>query len=140
VISRTFKLLALLSVILILQGCRLAIIVVEGGEVHSTTSGICVADSICIIDVSDPYFSETFTAVPDEGWYFHKWNSGDRFFCGDNKYPDCTLSFEGYEEREDVQEMVESAELFIFPLPVIYCVNVLLLMMAHSLATLWFFI
>jgi len=119
-IWRTFKLIALLSAVLVLQGCRLAIIVVEGGEVQSTGSGVCIANSICIVDVSDPTFSETFTAVPDDGWYFKKWNSGDGFFCGGSVIPTCHLSFDDYEyilgapieDSEEVAKMIASSEMF----------------------------
>jgi hypothetical protein len=93
-------------------GCKLAVIVVEGGEVQSTGSGTCVASVICIVDVTDPNFSETFTAVPDEGWYFQKWNSGNGFFCGNSTNPTCTLSFQGYEESKEVEGMVASSEVF----------------------------
>jgi hypothetical protein len=95
-----------------MAGCKLAVIVVEGGAVQSTSSGTCVASAICIVDVTAPNFSETFTAIPDNGWYFIKWNSGGRFFCGGSTNPECNLSFEGHEETEAVQEMVDSSEMF----------------------------
>jgi hypothetical protein len=62
--------------------------------------------------VRDPDFSDTFTAVPDEGWYFQKWNSGKRFFCGSSTKPTCTLSFQGYEESKEVADIVASSEVF----------------------------
>jgi hypothetical protein len=110
--KHTLKFILLICIATLMAGCKLAVIVVEGGEVQSAGSGICVEGTICIVDVDDPYFSETFTAIPDEGWYFHKWNSGDRFFCGDSTDPDCTLSFEGHEESKAVEDMVASSETF----------------------------
>ena len=92
--------------------CKLAVIVVKGGEVQSTGSGTCIAGTVCIVDVTDPDFSEIFTAIPDDGWHFTMWNSGERFFCGGSTNPRCTLSFEGYEETKAVQEMVDSSETF----------------------------
>jgi len=106
------RILLLLSVTVFLGGCKLAVIVVEGGSVQSTGSGTCVAGTICIVDVTDPNFSETFTAVPATGWYFQKWNAGDRFFCGGSTNPTCTLSFQGYEESKEVADMVTSSEFF----------------------------
>lgn len=94
-----------------MAGCKVAIISVEGGSVTSD-SGTCVAGMICIVDVDDPDFYQIFEAVPDEGWYFHKWNSGYRFFCGGSINAACTLSFQGYEESEGVQNMVASHEMF----------------------------
>jgi hypothetical protein len=106
------KFLLLVCSIAVVAGCKLAVIVVEGGKVLSENSFACFRDEICIVDVSDPTFSETFSAIPYAGWYFEMWNSGDRFFCGGSSDPTCTLSFEGYEESEAVQEVVASSETF----------------------------
>ncbi len=114
---KAIKFLLLAILVGIMAGCKLAVIVVEGGEVQSDGSGTCVSSAICVVDVSDPYFSETFKAVPDEGWYFEKWNSGDSFFCGGSPDPNCTLSFEGQEESKAVEDMVASSEVF-FLMPV----------------------
>jgi hypothetical protein len=96
----------------IIVGCKVAVIVVEGGEVQSTGSGTCVAGTICIVDVTDPNFYESFTAIPDSDWYFHKWNSGDKMFCGGSTEPSCTLSFQGYEDSKAVGDMVATSEMF----------------------------
>ena len=108
--KQPLKFLLLMSIAAVMVGCKLAVIVVEGGKVRSTRSGFC--RSICVVDVSDPYFSDTFGAVPDEGWYFQKWNLGSGFFCSGSTEPTCPLSFEGHEESEVVEEMVASSELF----------------------------
>jgi hypothetical protein len=96
----------------IMGGCKLAVIVVEGGEVQSIGSGTCAAGTICIVEVSEPGFAEIFTAIPDDGWYLQKWNSGDSFFCGGSTDPTCTLSFQGHEESKAVEDMVASSETF----------------------------
>jgi hypothetical protein len=106
------KFLLLMSIAALMTGCKLAVFVLEGGEVQSDASGTCVGSSICVVDVSDPNFSETFTAVPDTGWYFQKWNAGDRLFCGGSTNPTCTLSFQGYEESKEVADIVASSEMF----------------------------
>ena len=112
--KRVSKFLLLLSVTVLMAGCKLAVIAVEGGEVQSEGSGTCIAGTVCIVEVTDSNFSEIFTAIPNTGtgWYFQKWNSGDRFFCGGSKNPICTLSFQGHEESKEVQDMVESSEVF----------------------------
>ena len=56
----------------IIAGCKVAVMVVEGGEVQSTGSGTCIAATICIVEVNDTNFTETFTAVANTGWYFEK--------------------------------------------------------------------
>lgn len=110
--KNTSKLLILLSVTTLVAGCKLAVIVVEGGQVQSTSSGTCLASTVCIVDVSDPNFTETFTAIPSEGWYFQKWNSGERLFCEGSADPTCALSFQGYEVNPQIQEIIESSEVF----------------------------
>jgi len=115
--KRMSRIFLLLSSIALMAGCKLAVIVVEGGEVESIGSGICVTGSICIVDVTDPNFSETFTAVSDADWYFEKWNSGNRFFCGGSTDPTCTLSFQGYGESKEAEDVVASSEVF-YLLPV----------------------
>ena len=106
------KFILLVGIFVLMAGCKLAVIVVEGGEVQSTGSGICVASAICIVDVNDAKFSETFTAVPYTDWYFQKWNSGDRLFCGGSTDPTCTLSFQEHEESKAVEDMIASSETF----------------------------
>lgn len=100
---------------LLLAGCKLAVIVPEGGEVQSIGSGTCSSGVVCIVEVHNTNFSEIFRAVPNPGWYFHKWNSGDRFFCSSSGSPECELAFEstpGTEDNDKVLELVESSETF----------------------------
>ena len=68
---RTIAILILLS---FLAGCKLQIIVPTGGVV-TTASGTytCGAGQTCEINVVDMLFDETFTAVPDTGYVFNKW-------------------------------------------------------------------
>ena len=93
------KHLLIVTLVGVVAGCKLAVIAVEGGEVHSDRSGICAPNAICFVDVSDPYYADTFGVAPHEGWYFVKWNSGDRFFCSGSSDPTCNLSFQGHEEN-----------------------------------------
>jgi hypothetical protein len=110
--KRASGFILLLGITALMAGCKLAVIVVEGGEVQSDANGTCMAGLICIVEVTDANFSETFTAVPAEGWYFAKWNSGDRFFCGGSTDPRCPLSSQGHEESKAVEDMVASSEVF----------------------------
>ena len=110
--QRVFMTFILICFSLLATSCKVAVIVVEGGEVHSTVSGTCLAGSICIVDVDNTDFSEIFMAVPGKGWYFRKWNRGGRFLCGGSLEMECRLSFQGKEESEKVGEVVASSETF----------------------------
>lgn len=107
------RILLLLSIAILMTGCKLAVIVVEGGEVSSSGwRGTCVAGNICSVVVDDPNFSEIFTAVPDPGWQFVKWNKGGRMFCGDSTEPTCTLSLEGTSGIEGIEKILASDNTF----------------------------
>lgn len=110
--KKMLRIFLLLSITALMVGCKLAVIVVEGGEVQSLGHGTCVGGNICTVDGVGPYFADTFAAVPEEGWYFQRWNKSDRFFCAGSNKPVCTLTFGGYEETAEVKEMVASSEVF----------------------------
>lgn len=111
--KQALKLLLLISIAALMTACKLAVIVLEGGEVQSTASGTCMAGNNCIVEVHDTTFSETFTAIPNEGWYFHGWKSDGRFFCGGSIDRKCALSFEWYnEEHPAIEVLVDSSETF----------------------------
>jgi hypothetical protein len=98
-ISRISKVLIFVAVTGLVASCKLAVILVEGGEVQSIGSGTCITSptvpqtgTVCIHEVADTTYSETFTAVPDTGWEFVKWNTGGGFLCPDSTDPTCVVS------------------------------------------------
>jgi hypothetical protein len=111
-IKKSVLILLFVCITSIMAGCRLAVIATEGGDVGSQGSGTCFEGMICITEVPNTNFWDNFEAVPNEGWYFHKWNSGDRFFCGDDTLPMCELSFDPLEGNQSVRDLVASSELF----------------------------
>ena len=46
----------------------------------------------CVQEITAADFSETYTAVPDTGWYFDGWVTGEGFFCDQNTGPTCVLN------------------------------------------------
>lgn len=93
------RIITLTLIVLFLSGCKLAVLLVEGGEVQSIGSGTCMTSptvpqtgAVCIHDVPDSTYAETFTAVADTGWEFVKWNSGGGFICANSTIPSCTLT------------------------------------------------
>ena len=92
------RVLVILFVTALVVGCKVAAIVVEGGEVQSFGSGTCLEGEICMVQLDNTNFSDVFTAVPNSGWQFVKWNSGEGFFCGDSIGTTClisTVNFDG---------------------------------------------
>jgi hypothetical protein len=62
--------------------------------------------------VKDTNFSETFAAVPENGWYFEKWNAGDSFFCGNSTNPTCRVSNEEFENHIEIYLWLCSEKTF----------------------------
>jgi len=114
------SLVLILGIFSALSGCKLAVIVAEGGEVQSTTSGVCAAGSVCIHEVSDSSYSESFTAVPDAGWEFVKWGTGGNFFCQESTNPVCELSLDGTEGIIAIENVVASSKTF-YIMPIFGC-------------------
>lgn len=111
--SAMMKRVVVLFLAVLVAGCRLAVIVVEGGEVQSNF-GVCSSGNVCVIDgLPSENTVEFFTAVPAPGWFFHHWNAGDRFICGDSALPVCELNVSPIEDdRELIGALRASSEIF----------------------------
>lgn len=76
-----------------LAGCKIGVIVTQGGDVQSQSgANNCSAGNVCEIDIKDTDFTESFIAIPKEGYVFSHWYSGDGFLCADSTDPTCFLS------------------------------------------------
>ena len=112
-IKTALKTLVLISVVGLVTGCRVGVAVFEGGNVLSQ-SGVrdCEEMYTCIFEVNDTNFTETFTAVPKEGYEFENWMSGDSFLCGDSTEPMCEVDNTGFTGNEDIEQVIDSDKLF----------------------------
>ena len=108
--------LILSFVALVLAGCKVAVLTVEGGEVifgNYTGSGdTCTAGNVCFLDVPDTSSEMAFYAQPDEGWEFVRWNSGQDFWCQGSQNPLCELSLEALAGIPAVEDLVASDSTF----------------------------
>lgn len=94
--SRLLKTLVLIAVAALVAGCKLAVIVNEGGVVQSSSgTHDCAEGTICTIEITSPTFSESFTAVAKPGYQFIKWQDGNGFICAGSTNPACTLAMSG---------------------------------------------
>lgn len=92
-IAKSFKCLLLACLVSIVSGCKLAVIVVEGGSVFSLSgTRDCAVGSICVFETTTTDFAETFYAVSQADWYFVRWNSGGDFFCQDAISQTCEIN------------------------------------------------
>ena len=91
-VSTGFQPLLVLGMLTALAGCKLQVISPTGGEVSWGDSGFCATESVCVISITDPAYSETFTATADEGYQFVGWSDGTGFACSESPAPDCVVS------------------------------------------------
>ena len=82
----------LLAIIAIgLAGCRLEVVVPEGGSVESATGRYdCDELFICSGEIDDGEFEETFTAVANPGFRFVRWSESESTVC-EGAEGSCTL-------------------------------------------------
>lgn len=97
---------------LVLTGCKLAIIVGEGGEVTSLSgNNDCTGPNYCIVEVTSETFTETFTAIAEPGYEFVKWQDGEGFQCAGSTSTSCTVSISGNPYAEAIVASFETASL-----------------------------
>jgi len=89
----TYRYLTALILTSLLGGCKLAVMVSSNGEVISLSdNNNCFGPAVCEIEITDTTFSETFTALPKEGYVFTGWASGNAFQCAESNSPNCEIS------------------------------------------------
>ena len=108
------RLLAVVLLPIFLAGCKLVVIVTEGGDVESlTTTRDCAGGSVCEFEITEYNFAETFTAVPREGYQFLGWrDGGNDFFCGGSISPDCALSNLGFVGIPAIDALIASFKVY----------------------------
>ncbi len=106
--------LAYLAIIALalLSGCKIVIETPEGGAVTSASGqNYCAPSSTCEIDVSDTYFSESFSAEAGEGYIFTGWEKRHKGFCG-NSLNVCDLSTRDFGNSADLLKLLETDVTF----------------------------
>jgi hypothetical protein len=87
--------LFVLFVAAVMTGCKIAVIVPSGGQLFaSNPAHSCSEGRVCEFDINAGQlpFSESFTAIPKEGYGFEKWSDGSGFLCGKSTNPTCTVN------------------------------------------------
>lgn len=90
------KCLLVVSLSVVVTGCKLAVMVPSGGDVTSASgTRNCSGKSVCEFEITSPTFSDSFTAVAKPGYQFVKWNTGGGFLCPNSTSPTCTVTLTG---------------------------------------------
>jgi hypothetical protein len=107
-----FRALLLLLIAASVTGCKLRIIVPEGGHVNNEAgTGYCPTGHTCTASVVDIYFTDTFIAVPDSGYKFKEWKKVDFGFCGGSSEP-CPLTTAQFGPYDALMKILESDQVF----------------------------
>ena len=83
-----------LIAIIFLASCKVQITVPKGGSVTTESGNYeCAEGDICLVDVVDFQFDETFIAVPNTGFEFIQWRKLPGGFCGagESRFDPCHL-------------------------------------------------
>ena len=95
-----------------MSGCKIALMVGEGGGVSSTAEGVCLPNTACVYNVADTTYLASFTATTLPGWHFVKWKSGDGFICGDSTLQKCTVDLSLVAGNPAAEAIVASNQTF----------------------------
>ncbi|KAA1193181.1 hypothetical protein F0M18_04885 [Pseudohalioglobus sediminis] len=106
------RLMILLLAAFALSGCKIEIVVPNGGNVVSASGAYgCAQGERCIVEVSDIFFDETFIAEPRAGYRFAGWKKRDRGLCG-GRLGDCELETSAFEGNPVLMMFLEADEVF----------------------------
>ena len=107
-----YRLLIALLALALLAGCKVQITVPEGGMVVSQSGAYsCAAGKVCVIQVNDIFFDETFVAKLASGYRFVEWKKRKKGFCGLKSKP-CRLFTTTFGGKEALMAILESDQVF----------------------------
>jgi hypothetical protein len=103
-----YRFLIILLALAVMTGCNLKITVLEGGWVVTQSEAYsCAAGNVCVIQITDTFFNETFVAKPAAGYRFVKWKKIKRSFCGQKTKP-CHLATTAFAGKDALMAFLES--------------------------------
>jgi hypothetical protein len=117
--SCLLKILSVLTMSIMVAGCKLVVIVPSGGDVTSASgTRNCSGGSLCEHNITADNFNETFTAVAKPGYVFAKWSTGSSgFFCKDSINPNCVINNVGAAVNPVIESVIAGGQHFyIMPL------------------------
>lgn len=108
-----FRVYIILAISLVLVGCKIRIMVPEGGRVVSESGAyVCESGQTCDIDIVDFFFDEKFIAEPKAGYFFRLWQKGSGAFCGERFENDCRLTTTVFQGKDAFLPFVEADDIY----------------------------
>lgn len=115
ILNKIKKILAPTAIVLLMAGCKVVIVVPEGGKVLSDNGIECLAGQTCVLNIDHTNFDDRFHAVPDEGYVFEQWQATHGYFCGGASIP-CHLITTGMAGIAVFEEVLATDfEFFMIP-------------------------
>ncbi|MEM8941675.1 MAG: hypothetical protein AAGC91_05925 [Pseudomonadota bacterium] len=101
------RLLTVLALLLALSACKVVLKVPEGGSIVSASGENSCSEGACTIDVGAANgLSDTFTAIPNEGFFFVEWKKAQGYLCGGSAEA-CTLQVDEENSARDITVYLE---------------------------------
>ena len=99
-----------------LSACRILVVAPENGTVAIGDTETCPSLKICVEEVSNTSYNKTFTPIPQEGWKFSHWQSGQGFLWGGSSAQPVTITTSGFAGNQSLLDLLASdIELFLQP-------------------------
>jgi antitoxin component YwqK of YwqJK toxin-antitoxin module len=106
------KILVTFLVLLAISGCKLKIIVPEGGYITTLSANhLCQSSEACVIEVNSTDFDETFVAIANAGYFFRKWEKSESSLCG-GSVENCRLATRSFRGNKPLMAMLDSDATF----------------------------
>ena len=103
------------AIVFLMAGCKVVLVVPEGGKVISDNGIQCLAGQTCVLNVDHTNFDENFNAIPDEGYAFEQWQTADGYFCGGSSLA-CRLITTGFGGIAGLEALLAGdTEFFLAP-------------------------
>jgi len=99
--KKLLKVGLMLAATALVAGCKIEVVAVQGGDI-AWEGGSCPEGSNCVIEITDPNYSNSFTATPKPGYKFTAWRAGSNFLCGQDSVKfkkTCTVNFGLFETK-----------------------------------------
>lgn len=114
-----YRILLVACMVLVMAGCKLHVIALQGGEVQSVSSGTCLEHTNCVHDINQVTYNESFTAVPANGYVFVKWHGPDsshRFLCVNSTNPTCVVDLNPLRDLLTDADVAAFGNVFLMPI------------------------
>ena len=106
--SNASKIALTALLLLVLASCKIVSTVPKNGSILAADGSVfCASGQICSVDVSDTFFDENFSALPETDYVFSMWSRDS--LCAMTDRP-CRIRTRGFDKFSELQRLLESSQ------------------------------